>query len=133
MIIEINTQSHSPIYEQLRDQIVLGIAAGKLEANEELPSVRRFAADLGINFHTVNKVYSLLEGEGYITMDRRKGAVVASSMAASDEFLQKLSQQIKLAAAEAVCHGISGVEFLSICSKGYQNAKRHKAAKEGTL
>jgi GntR family transcriptional regulator len=123
MIVEINTQSLSPIYEQLRDQIVLGIAAGKLESGEALPSVRRFAADLGINFHTVNKVYSLLADEGYIVMDRRKGAVVSSSSIESDGFSQKLSQQVRLAAAESICHGIDEDEFISICAENFKIAK----------
>ncbi|MCL1788972.1 MAG: GntR family transcriptional regulator [Oscillospiraceae bacterium] len=123
MIIEINTQSLSPIYEQLRDQIVLGIAKGWLEPGEELPSVRRFAADLGINFHTVNKVYSLLADEGYITMDRRKGAMVSSSAIAPGGFSKELSQRILLSAAESICHGIGEEEFISICTECYQNAK----------
>ena len=123
MIIEIDTQSASPIYEQLRDQVVLGIAAKKLVAGEALPSVRRLAADLGINFHTVNKAYSMLCDEGYIAMDRRKGAVVAESAAAGDASLSKLSRQLLLAAAEAVCRGMDESQYAALCTECYRNAK----------
>jgi len=122
LIIEINTLSQSPIYEQLRDQVVLGIASKKLQAGEALPSVRRLAADLGINFHTVNKGYTMLCDEGYIVMDRRKGAVIAYIAKAAEEFAAKLSRKLRLNAAEAVCHKISEKDFLALCSSQYKNA-----------
>ena len=133
MIVEINTQGTSPIYEQLRDQIVLGIAAQKLAPAEALPSVRSLAADLGINFHTVNKAYAMLCEEGYIVMDRRRGAVVAQTAAAADAaFLSKLSGQLTLAAAEAVCRDMGKSEFSKLCADCYQNAKNNPS-KEGAL
>jgi len=120
MIIEINAQSPSPIYEQLRDQVILGIAAKKLVPNEALPSVRRLAADLGIHFHTVNKAYGMLCEEGYILMDRRKGAVVAQVLPENSEFLPQLSGKILLNAAEAVCRGMNENEFIGLCSECYR-------------
>jgi len=123
LIIEINTLSTSPLYEQLRDQVVLGIAAKKLVLNEALPSVRSLATDLGINFHTVNKAYSILSDEGYIVIDRRKGAMVAQPTTDNDSFLSKLSQKLALNAAEAICHGMSKNDFIAQCTNCYHNAK----------
>ena len=122
VIIEINTLDSSPIYEQLRDQIVLGIASKQLSPGEALPSVRRLAADLGINFHTVNKGYAMLCDEGYIVMDRRKGAVVARDIKTGEEFFSRLSARLLLAAAEAACHGLREKEFIALCVTHYQNA-----------
>jgi len=126
LIIEINTLSATPIYEQLRDQIVLGMAAEKLAPGEGLPSVRSLAADLGINFHTVNKAYGMLCDEGYIVIDRRKGAIVAAAVAGSEAFLSKLSYRLLLTAAEAVCRGMSEREYIALCAESYQNAKGEK-------
>ena len=120
MIIEINTQNPSPIYEQLRDQIVLGIAAKKLVPGEALPSVRSLAADLGINFHTVTKAYAMLCDEGYLIMDRRKGAIVTHTETQS--FLPQLSHKLLRAAAEAICHDIPKDDFIALCAKCYQTA-----------
>jgi len=120
MIIEINAQSPSPIYEQLREQVIMGIAAKKLVPNEALPSVRRLAADLGIHFHTVNKAYGMLCDEGYILMDRRKGAVVAQVLPESAEFLPQLSGRLLLSAAEAVCRGMDENEFIGLCLECYR-------------
>ena len=123
MIIEINTHSTSPLYEQLRNQVVLGIAAKKLALNEALPSVRSLATDLGINFHTVSKAYSILSDEGYIIIDRRKGAMVAQPTTDNHAFLSKLSQKLALNAAEAICHGMSKNDFITQCTDCYHNAK----------
>ena len=122
MIIKINTLDSTPIYEQLRNQIIMGIAGKRLAIGEALPSVRRLGADLGINFHTVNKAYTALSEEGYIEMDRRKGALVARPMKGSDAFNTRLSRRLTLAAAEAICHEMSKSEFISLCESLYCQA-----------
>lgn len=74
MLIELDLTSDIPLYQQIRDQIVLGLAAGRLRDGESMPSVRQLASDLGINFMTVNKAYGLLKQEGYLVTDRRAGS-----------------------------------------------------------
>lgn len=76
MILTFNFSSDIPLYMQLRNQIVIGIAEGQLQPGEKLPTVRALAEESGINMMTVSKAYNLLKQEGYITTDRRKGAVV---------------------------------------------------------
>ena len=124
MIIKINTQLPDPIYEQLRNQIVFGIAAKQLVPGEGLPSVRRLAADLGINLHTVNKAYALLNDEGYIVMDRRKGALVAQLIPNDTGFVTNLSRRLHLAAAEAKCRKVNEKEFITLCRDCYQNIEK---------
>jgi len=107
----------------LRNQIVLGIASNKLLPSEALPSVRNLAADLGINYLTVNKAYTMLCDEGYIVIDRRKGAMVAKAVANDEVALSKLSEQLTLTAAEAACRNMSENDFISFCIECYKNAK----------
>jgi len=78
MILTFDFTSDVPLYLQIRNQIVIGIAEGRLTAGEKLPTVRALAEESGINMMTVSKAYNLLKQEGYITTDRRKGAAVAS-------------------------------------------------------
>ena len=76
MVISINDASEIPIYQQIRNQIVLGISDGRLAPGEQLPTVRALAEEIGINSMTVSKAYTLLKQEGYIYTDRRSGARV---------------------------------------------------------
>ena len=77
MFIEIDFNSDEALYLQLRNQIIMGIATAQFQEGDSLPSVRQLADTIGINMHTVNKAYTVLKQEGYVKVDRRKGAVIA--------------------------------------------------------
>ena len=67
MLIRLDFGGDVPIYQQLRNQMVVAIAAGQLAPGERLPTVRDLAEELGVNMMTVSKAYQLLRQEGYIT------------------------------------------------------------------
>lgn len=77
MMLSVDGALEEPLYLQIRNQVVAGIATGELEPGQALPSVRSLASDLGINLHTVNKAYAVLRDEGYVRMRGRAGAVIA--------------------------------------------------------
>jgi len=70
MILELYPHQGKPIYEQLILEIKRGIVTGQLKPGEDLPSVRTLAADIGINMHTVNKVYKYLQKEDILIKGR---------------------------------------------------------------
>ena len=90
MILSLDMGSEVPIYVQLRNQIVTGIGKGELAVGERLPTVRQLAQDAGVNVMTVNKTYQLLKLEGFIEIDRRKGAIVCPIRETQDCFREKL-------------------------------------------
>lgn len=61
LFISFDFQSDAPIYVQLRNKIIEGIASKQLNPGDPLPSVRNLAKDLGVNMHTINKAYQLLK------------------------------------------------------------------------
>lgn len=71
MLIHLDPHSGVPVYRQLMEQIKFQIASGVLRPEDELPSTRALAADLGVNPMTVSKAYGYLESEGVI--ERRPG------------------------------------------------------------
>ena len=79
MIIELQPHSDKPIYEQLILEIKRGIVMGQLQPGEHLPSVRALAADIGINMHTVNKVYKHLQNE-QILLKQKSGFIVNTAL-----------------------------------------------------
>lgn len=109
MVIEIDFNSGEAIYTQLMNQIILGIATQKLREGDSLPSVRQLADTIGINMHTVNKAYSLLRDEGFVAIDRRRGAVIAIDV---DKLkaMQEMKQNLMLAIARGYCKTISRQE-----------------------
>lgn len=122
MLLKIDFESETPIYEQLRRQIIIGIATGELNLGEELPSVRQLGGDIGINLHTVNKTYNILKNEGYLIIDRRKGAMVKDSLPeANEEYMNMLSDELNYLIADSKNRGIKKDEFLKLCSDFYDD------------
>ncbi len=119
MILELDMGSDTPIYVQLRNQIVKGIGRGELKANEKLPTVRQLAADAGVNTMTVNKAYQILKSEGYIRTDRRSGAYVSESISMNADFREKLESELELLSAEASITGMEKEDFLKLCDAIY--------------
>ncbi len=109
MMIEIDFNSEEALYLQLRNQIILGIATSKFQEGDALPSVRQLADDIGINMHTVNKAYTVLKQEGFVKVDRRKGAVIALDI---DRLrtLEKMKEELRASLVKGICKGISSEE-----------------------
>jgi len=105
MLLRLEPNSDIPIYLQIRRQIVAGFARGELAAGEQLPSVRQMAVDIGVNLHTVNKAYALLQDEGYLSMNGRRGAVVTQPPPMDAEFLERLRAQLCELLMEAKARG----------------------------
>ena len=117
MIIELNTSSDTPIYVQLRNQIVLGIGRGELKEGEGLPTVRQLAQDAGINVMTVNKAYGVLKAEGFIEIDRRHGAKVCTRQDYGAEYKEKVEAELELLITETSLKGMKKEEFLKKCEE----------------
>lgn len=77
--VEIRRESGLPIYLQLVDQLRYLIAAGKYRPGGNLPTTRRLADELHVNFNTVNRAYRQLQRDGLIRSTPGKGAVVLRS------------------------------------------------------
>ena len=123
MIIELDMNSSTPIYVQLRYQIVMGIGRGELKLGESLPTVRQLAQDIGVNTMTVNKAYQILKTEGYIKIDRRHGAIVSDNIDMDIVFREKLENELELLLAEAAINGMDKNDFLSMCNEIYSKMK----------
>lgn len=123
MIIELDMNSSTPIYVQLRNQIVMGIGRGELKLGESLPTVRQLAQDIGVNTMTVNKAYQILKTEGYIKIDRRHGEIVSDNIDMDIVFREKLENELELLLAEAAINGMDKNDFLSMCNEIYSKMK----------
>lgn len=118
MILKFDFASKVPLYLQLRDQIVIGIAEGKLKPSEKLPTVRALADESGINSMTVSKAYQLLKQENYIVTDRRGGTMVAPS--APTKVDAETLHALRLHISELRVAGMSKEEVLDLCEKLYE-------------
>ena len=122
MIIEIDFSSDEAIYIQLCNQIIMGIATDQLKVGETLPSVRQLADTIGINMHTVNKAYSVLKQEGFLSIDRRKGAVIAID-ADKIRALEEMKRQLAVVLARGCCRNVSREEVHALIDEIFDEYK----------
>ena len=109
MLIEVDFNSDEAIYIQLCNQIILGIATSVIQEGDSLPSVRQLADTIGVNMHTVNKAYSVLKREGYISLDKRRGAVIALDIDKMEQ-LEEMRRQLRIVLARGCCKNVSRQE-----------------------
>ena len=110
MIIQIDFNSDEAIYLQLRNQIIMGIATSQFREGDALPSVRQLAEVVGINMHTVNKAYTVLKQEGYVKVDRRKGAIIAIDENRSN-VREELMRELQVMIAKGSCKNLTREDF----------------------
>lgn len=120
MIIKIDFNSSEAIYMQLRNQIIIGIAQERIKDGDSLPSVRQLAEELGVNMHTVNKAYAILKNDGYLRLDRRRGAVVSVSTESRTEHIENMNMGMRMMVAEAICKDISLAEMHQFITDMYK-------------
>ena len=118
VVIEIDFNSDEAIYVQLMNQIILGIATSRLQEGDPLPSVRQLADTIGINMHTVNKAYSLLRQEGFVTIDRRRGAIIAVDEN-KIKAMEEMKENLIVALAKGCCRNVSREEVHRLIDEIY--------------
>ena len=128
MLISLDLKSEIPIYQQTCNQIIDGIATGRLKEGQSLPPVRQLAEDLGINLHTVNKAYNVLKHEGFLLVHRKKGVVVnpPEVYRANEEYNKQLVDTLRPVIAKSFSKGIGKQDFILLCSEIFDSLENEK-------
>lgn len=116
----VNPRSSIPLYEQLEQNIIGLIASGVLIADEQLPSVRNLARDLGLNPNTVQKAYSHLEDKGVIYQAAGRGSFVASVKTAMDRIAGEKLAEIRDCVVEARQAGVTCEQVIQVAKSVFE-------------
>ena len=118
-MIQLDLQSRVPIYEQLKSKICELAMVGALKPNDQLPSVRSFARDLGINPNTVQKTYQDLEREGIIYSVAGKGSFLSDALHLNSHLERQYLNKLRMSAASSKRCGIPLNLALDTVRKAY--------------
>jgi GntR family transcriptional regulator len=121
----LNPNSGVPLYVQLQQQLCQRILAGQLLHGAQLPSVRDFSAELGINPLTVAKVYQILEREGFVETRRGLGTYVSHQSPALriDARRRQIGPALEQLVAEAMHLGLGEKEIEALLSEKFRQFK----------
>lgn len=106
-MIQLNYRDSRPIYEQIKDGLRRLMISGAIPEGERLPSVRRLAAELTINPNTIQRAYTELENEGYVSTVTGKGSFACRQAQTGKERFPELFRQFDGTAAELLYWGIA--------------------------
>ena len=126
LIIELLPYGSKPIYEQLMLEIKRGIIANQLSPGEGMPSVRTLASDIGINMHTVNKVYKHLENDKVLVKQKGGFAVNPKKLSPTADVLSKIEQKIYELVIETQLYGLSDREILKMIQETIAQIKTNE-------
>lgn len=107
MNIFLDYHSRTPIYEQIKEQIVLDISRGVLKKDEQLPSLRQLSAQMGININTVKRALSELEAQGVIYSVAGKGIFISGNAESQNIYVEQSLEAVKIALINAKEMGAS--------------------------
>lgn len=127
--IDIDFNSDEALYVQLCNEIIRGIALEQIQEGEALPSVRQLAEVIGINMHTVNKAYTVLKQEGFIKLDRRRGAVISLDV---DKYqaIQELRDNLNVVLTRALCKNVTREETHQLVDEIFDRYTSRKKPEE---
>ncbi len=124
MNIFLDYHSRTPIYEQIKEQIVLDISRGVLKKDDQLPSLRQLSAQLGLNINTVKRALSELETQGVIYTIAGKGIFISGDTESQNIYLQQSLDTIKVALVNGKAMGVKREQVEEIINelfKGVEN------------
>src|ERR1700749_2727853 len=113
-LFALDQQSGVPAYRQIIDQVLGGIAAGRLRAGDQLPTVRQLAVDLSINPNTVVRAYRELEIGGLLETHQGTGTFISAQKmrGGGAERERQLSQIVGDCVARAGAAGFTVEELI---------------------
>ncbi len=125
-MIKLDLQSRVPLYEQLQEQIIRLSLLGVLEENEQLPSVRSLAREVGVNPNTVAKAYQELERQGIIYTVSGRGSFVSPNVLSLQTPRQAALDEVFEALDKALSRGIPPEELLEQISSYLKNHSQRR-------
>jgi DNA-binding transcriptional regulator YhcF (GntR family) len=128
MMFRLNGHSGVPVYRQIIDQVLAGIAAGSLAPGDKLPTVRQVAVDLSINPNTVMRAYRELEIRGVLDTQQGTGTFIAQQQVRQNDVQrrQRLDQLVDEFAARAGDAGFTIEELLEELHDRATDSKKNR-------
>ena len=122
MFIPLDYRSRTPIYEQIKEFIILEIAKGNLQPNEKLPSLRQLSSELSLNINTIKRAFSELESQGITYSVAGKGIFVSDDQKGKKLYVKDITENIIKEVEDAKNLGVTKEQMIEIVNNIYKGA-----------
>lgn len=122
-MIIIDLYSRTPIYEQIKEQIIELINKGIYKPLEKLPSIRTLAADLELNVNTVKRAFQDLEAEGVVYSLQGRGVFVSGNAVNNEGVKAKAAESLAASIASAKAKGLTKEDIIALTKKIFEEGE----------
>lgn len=118
-MIIIDQRSRTPVYEQIKEQILNLINTGELKPDDKLPSIRQLASDLNLNVNTVKRAFQELEAERVTYSLLGKGVFVSPTAINNRIVTDNAEKELLRVLVSSKAKGISLRRVVELAEKTY--------------
>lgn len=125
IMFEIDLRSRIPIYEQIKNDILMQIRLGIFKPDEQLPSIRSVSQSTGINVNTVKRAFADLEDEGVIYTLVGRGSFVSSDAVNNTTIAKKALEEISTDIRSLKSKGVTKEALISLIDSIYSEENKN--------
>lgn len=119
-MIIIDQRSRTPVYEQIKEQILNLINTGELKPDDKLPSIRQLASDLNLNVNTVKRAFQELEAEKVTYSLLGKGVFVSPTALNNKIVTDNAETELLRILVSSKAKGVSLERVVELAEKTYK-------------
>ena len=113
-MIFIDYHSRVPIYEQIKEQIIMLINTQVYKPNDQLPSIRSLSNELNINVNTIKRAFAELENDNVVYSVQGKGVFISENPLGSDRIVNAALEDAKIVLTSAKTKGVKKEDLKSL-------------------
>lgn len=123
-MIIIDSRSRTPVFEQIKEQILNMINTGELKTDDKLPSIRQLASDLDLNVNTVKRAFQELETEKVTYSVPGKGVFISKTAVANEIVLGNAESELNRILSSSKAKGISLERVIELARNIYEKGDK---------
>jgi GntR family transcriptional regulator len=109
-----------PIYEQIKEQIIMLINTGVYKSDDKLPSIRVLSKELNINVNTIKRAFSELERDGVTYSAQGRGVFVSPNPIGNEKIKASALDDIKTTVVSGKAKGVSKDDVIALLDEVYK-------------
>lgn len=119
-MILIDYHSRIPIYQQIKEQIIMLINTGFYQSGDRLPSIRNLSKELNINVNTIKRAFAELEDDGVTFSVQGKGIFVSEDPLGNKRIVDSAIDEIRAVLISGKARGVSINDLESLIEEIYK-------------
>lgn len=120
----IDYRSRTPIYEQIKEQIIMQINNGVFAPDEQLPSIRALSKELNINVNTIKRAFDELEKDAVTYSVPGRGVFVSPDPIGNEKVKASALNDIKAVINSGRLKGVEKTDLINLIDSIYKEEEK---------